>query len=157
MGARDIRACTQFNAQTKWQRAAVRAGNPSQSLSELETGDAKDPLQSQRWDGTGIHARRLEHRGEPQAFSQRHGLAVDAGDIEEYLAAAHVHEQGRGHRSGGGAVIGEQRTDLVTHAAWADYPPTGKPAIAQEGATGVPRCTDPGAQERRSWGREHRA
>ena len=33
-----------------------------EALSELEGGDAEHPLQAQRWDRAGIHARSLEHR-----------------------------------------------------------------------------------------------
>ena len=35
------------------------------TLSQLEGGDAEHPLQAQRWDHAGIHARSLEYRREP--------------------------------------------------------------------------------------------
>ena len=36
-----------------------------EALSQLEGGDAEHPLQAQRWDRAGIHARSLEYRREP--------------------------------------------------------------------------------------------
>ena len=50
-------------------RAGEQAGTEhevaSAALSQLEGGDAEHPLQTQRWDRAGIHARSLEYRREP--------------------------------------------------------------------------------------------
>src|SRR5882724_3109671 len=122
-------------------------------LPQLKAGDAEYPLQPQRRDRAGIHARSLEHWREPPALRQRDCVAVDAGNVEEDLPAANASQQTRQDHLGGGAVVGHQRPDFVALAAWTDHAPADKGAIAHKGATDMPGRADPGAQERgaRSW------
>src|SRR5215510_1700652 len=57
-------------------------------LSQLKGGDAEDPFEPHRRDRAGIHACSLENRREPEVLRQRDGIFVDAGNVEEDLAAA---------------------------------------------------------------------
>jgi len=63
-------------------------------------------VRPQRRDRAGIHARRFEHRRKPQILRQRDRVVVDAGNVEEYLAAACAGQQSRQNDLGGGAVVG---------------------------------------------------
>src|SRR5258707_8302405 len=116
------------------------------TLPQLKGGDAEYPLQPQRQDRAGIHTRSLEHWHEPQVLRQRDRVAVDAGNVEEYLPAADAGQQSRQDHLGGGAVVGHQRADLATLAAWTDDAPTDKLAIAPGWGTDMPPLADPGAQ-----------
>jgi hypothetical protein len=123
------------------------------ALAQLEGGDAEDPLQPQRWDRAGVHARRLEHRRKPEILRQCDRVAVDAGNVEEDLAASRVCQQGRQNRLGTGAAVGHQRADLAPLPAWADHAPADKRAIAHQRTADMAGSADPGAQERgaRCW------
>src|SRR5216683_2674362 len=87
-------------------------------LPQLKAGDAEYPLQPQRRDRAGIHARSLEHWREPPALRQGDRVTVDARNVEEDLPAADAGQQSRQDHLGGGAIVGHQRADLAALAAW---------------------------------------
>ena len=119
-------------------------------LPQLKGGDAEFPLQRQGRDRAGIHARSLEHWHEPPVLRQRDRVAVDAGNVEEYLPAADAGQQSRQDHLDGGAVVGHQRTDLAALAAWTDHALADKPAIAHKAQ---PTCPGEPIQARRNAGR----
>src|SRR5947208_7228869 len=92
-------------------------------LSQLEGGDAEYPLQPQRRDRAGIHARSLEHQCEPEVLGQRDRVAVNAWNIEEDLTAAHARQQSRQNNLDDGAVLGHQWADLAALPGWKDKTP----------------------------------
>src|SRR5258705_6272624 len=124
-------------------------------LPQLKGGDAEYPLQPQRRDRNCIHARSLEHWCEPQVLRQRDGVAVNAWNVEEDLAAAHAGQQSQQNHLGGGAVVGHQWADLAALPAWTDHAPAGKRSVAHERATDMTGRADPGAQERGARSREY--
>src|SRR5260370_28371879 len=109
----------------------LRAG----ALPQLKGGDAEYPLQPQRRDRAGIHARRFEYWREPQVLRQGDRVAVDARNVKEGLATARAGQQSRQNYLGRGAVVGHQRADLAALPAWTDHAPAGKPALAHQPAT----------------------
>ena len=70
-----------------------RAGTQGQRckrgrLTQLEGGDTEDATEIYGTDIAAIHARRLEHRGEPVRLRQRGRSRVRLRDVEEHLTAA---------------------------------------------------------------------
>src|SRR5262249_53331005 len=51
--------------------------------SQFEGGDAEPPLEPQRRDRAGIHARGLEDRRKPKVLRQRDPVAIDARHVEK--------------------------------------------------------------------------
>src|ERR1700750_3252744 len=75
---------------------SIRVFGPSaRELPQFKGGDAEYPLRTQRRDRACIHACSLEHWREPQVSRQRDRVAVDTGNVEEYLAAACAGQQSR--------------------------------------------------------------
>src|SRR5882672_10444789 len=85
---------------------SIRVFGPisARELPQFKGGDAEYPLRPQRRDRACVHARRLEHRREPEVSRQRDRVAVDTGNVEEYLAAARAGQQSRQNHLCGGAV-----------------------------------------------------
>ena len=81
---------------------------------------------------------------------------VDGGNVEENFTAIDAGQQSRQHRFRGGAVIGEQRTDLEALPAGTNHAPAGNLAIANERTADMARRADPGAQECGPWRGKHR-
>jgi len=119
-----------------------------EALTELEGCHAEEPFQSQRRDRSGVHARGLEHRREPQVLRQCNGIPVDAWNVEEDFAAARARDQSGQDRFGCGAIIGNERSDLLSLPAGTDHAPRSELSIAQKRTTEMSGRADPGSQKR---------
>src|SRR5262245_17320485 len=117
---------------------------------QLEGCDAEHPLEPQRRDRAGIHARGLEYRRKPEILRQRDRIAIDARHVEKDRAIARALEQRRQHGLGRSAVVGDERADLAAGAGRADDAPGGEFAVAHKRAPDMAGRVDPRAQECRA-------
>jgi hypothetical protein len=104
-----------------------------------------------------VYMRAVSNTGtSPRSCANATASRLMLGTSRKIFPPADAGQQSRWDHLGGGAVVGHQRADFATLAAWTDHAPADKPAIAHKGATDMPGRADPGAQERGARSRKHR-